>query len=308
MKKILVISLMIMFTFGIAACSQRSRKGKQVENISSATEATAAGGTVEQDVEQKVSTFLLTRYTTGGAKEWEVRGDSAKIFIKDNRVKLDDMVARVWGDGGNCVTLSSDIGSFNRVSEDAHFEKNVIVTAEDGAQLRTDYLDWHPHGQGQYKSQLISTDAYVQIERENLKAEGVGLRAKHELNNVQLNKEVKVRVEGEELIVITCDGPLEIDYKASIAQFNKNVKVNSQRGELFADKMDVFIDKEKKSITKIICTGNVRINQGGNNTFSQRAIYLAEENKVILTGEPKLVICPGEMGEGLMFGEKQGLK
>ena len=298
MKRSLIVVLIALFSFGVVSCSQSSLSLDQTGD--------SAG--LEETVKQKVSTFLLTGYTTAGAKEWEVRGDSARIFTATNEIKLDNMTARVWTEDNKCMTLSSDIGTFDQVTEDAHFEKNVVVTDESGAELRTDYLDWYPKGQGQDKLQLIKTDAYVEIERENLKAQGVGLSAKHQLSHLQLNKEVKVGIEGKRSIVITCDGSLELDYKASIAHFNKNVKVSSKRGELFADKMDVFIDRQKKSITKIVCTGNVRIKQEGSTTFSRKAVYFAEQGKVTLLGEPRLVIGLGQMGDGSMFGEDNKFK
>ncbi|MEA3328272.1 MAG: LPS export ABC transporter periplasmic protein LptC [Candidatus Omnitrophota bacterium] len=303
MRRGLIIALIAAFGLSIVSCSQGSQKKKEPEQGSLPLDSVSDSAGPEEAVKQEVSTFLLSGYSTAGAKEWEVKGDSAKIFTATNEIKLDNMTAKVWTEDNKCMALSSDIGTFDQATENARFKKNVVVTDESGTELRTDYLDWHPKGQGGNKLQLIKTDAYVEIEKENLKAEGVGLRAKHQLNNVQLNKEVEVSIKGKQKIVITCDGPLELDYKDSIAHFSENVKVDSERGELFADKMDVFIDKQKKSITKIVCTGNVKIKQEENITFSQKAVYFAEQGKVILLGKPRLVICPEQMGDGSMFNK-----
>ena len=294
MRKILVMSLLIALSPGVASCNQHPEKAKH----NSASLNPAAGP--DQAIEQEASMFSLTGYTTGGAKKWEVSGDSVKIFAKTNEVKLDKMSARIWGKDNQFVNLTSDIGSFNRKTEVAHFEKNVIVTNQEGMRLKTDYLSC------QTKSQAIDTEAYVEIERENFKAEGFGLKGRHQLTKVQLNKDVRVEIadkkdkdNGGVPIVITCDGPLEVDYNANIAHFNKNVRVNTERGDIFADKMDVYIDREGNKLIKIVCTGNVRVNQGGNKTFSQKAVYLAEQGKVILSGEPKLIIYAEEMEKGL---------
>ena len=299
MRKILGITLIIIFSFNIASCGQISRKSKQAKDTFLSSDSAKA----EEAIEQEVSTFLLTGYTTGGAKEWEVKGDSAKIFAATDEVELDNMTASFWGDDNRNMKLSSDIGTFDRVSRNAHFEKDVIVTDETGTKLQTEYLDWYPQGEEKSNSQLIKTNAYVRIERENFKAEGIGLCSKHELSEVQLNEKVKVSMGGPQPVVITCSGPLELDYKSSIAHFNKNVKVSSQHGELFADKMDVFINKEEKSINKIVCTGNVKIKQGDNTTFSRKAVYFAKEGRVVLLGSPKLVIYPGEMEDGSIFNK-----
>ena len=294
MRKILVMSLLIALSPGVASCNQHLGKAKH----NSASLPPAAGP--DQAIEQEASMFSLTGYTTGGAKKWEVAGDSVRIFAKTNEVELDNMSARIWGKDDQYMNLTSDIGGFNRKTEVARFEKNVIVTNQEGMRLKTDSLNC------QTKSQAIDTEAYVEIERENFKAEGFGLKGRHQLSKVQLNKDVRVKIADKKdkdkqgvPIVITCDGPLEVDYNANIAHFNKNVKVNTERGDIFADKMDVYIDREEQKLIKIICTGNVRVNQGGNKTFSQKAVYLAEEGKVILSGEPKLIIYAEEMEKGL---------
>ena len=45
------------------------------------------------------------------------------------------------------------------------------------------------------------------------------------------------------------------------------------------------------------CTRNVKIRQGQSSTLSERAVYLAKEGRVILTGAPQLVIYPDELEE-----------
>ncbi len=293
MRKILLISLLIMLSPVVASCNQPAKKPKDNTGL-------PAPDATDQAVEQRASMFSLTGYTTGGAKKWEVSGDSARIFAKASEIELDNMTARIWGENNQFVTLTSDIGTFNRKTEKAHFEKNVIVTSQEGMQLKTDYLNC------QTKSQVIDTEAYVEIERENLKAEGFGLKGRHQLSKVQLNEDIKVEIADEKgkeeagsPIIITCDGPLELDYDANVAHFNKNVKVSTEQGDIFADKMDVYINREERELTKIVCTGNVRIDREGSNTFSHKATYLAKEGRVILSGEPKLVIHAGQMEKGL---------
>jgi hypothetical protein len=52
--------------------------------------------------------------------------------------------------------------------------------------------------------------------------------------------------------------------------------------------MDVYYNKAKKRVHKIVATGNVSIeNPDGNTTFSDNVIYLAEEGRIILGGDPE---------------------
>ncbi len=292
MRKILVISLLIALSPAAISCNQYQRKAEH-NSDSIPSEAVP-----DQAIEQEASMFSLTGYTTGGTKKWEIGGDSVRIFAKTNEVELDNMSARIWGENNQFVNLTSDVGSFNRKTEVARFEKNVNVTNQEGMRLKTDYLNCET------KTQAVDTDAYVVIERENFRAEGFGLKGRQQLSQVQLNEDVRVEITDEKdkggvPVVITCDGPLEVDYNTNIAHFNENVWVNTEQGDIFADKMDVYIDRDQQKLIKIICMGNVRVNQGGNKTFSHRAVYLAEEGRVILSGEPKLVIYAEDMKDGL---------
>jgi len=115
--------------------------------------------------------------------------------------------------------------------------------------------------------------------------------------------------------VITCDGPLEIDYQKNIATFNKNVKVDRNDTQIYSDIMDVYFSssKDKKtqssdassalmdsSIDKIIAKGNVRTIRGENITYSEEAVYTGADKKVTLLGRPKLIIYSTEDFKGAM--------
>ena len=98
---------------------------------------------------------------------------------------------------------------------------------------------------------------------------------------------------------VTCDGALEVDYENNIAVFNENVIVNDPQLMIKADKMQVFFDKESKSIDKIVCEGNVKFKKEDRQAKSDKAVYLAKQGKVILTGDPMV-----KRGMDALTGEK----
>ena len=59
---------------------------------------------------------------------------------------------------------------------------------------------------------------------------------------------------------------------------------------LKADRMEVYFSEDLKEIKDLICIGNVEILQGENRTFAQRAVYKSDQNKLVLTGRPKLIL------------------
>ena len=257
-----------------------------------------------------ISSFRVCGYTKGGKKQWDLEGKSADIMTEE--IQLMDVTGRVYGKEVN-MTVVADKGNLNRVDNYVHLEKNVLATTDDGATLTTDRLDWDA------QNQKIVSDAPVWIKRGMMEASGTGIVAQPALSLVELKKDVTVKLSPEEAgkaelfppTVITCAGPLEVEYENNLAIFHENVKVEDNRGEIFADKMDVYFSaQEKKSkqmqgmegmgVDKIVATGDVEIHHGGNITYSQKAVYDTETGKLTLTGQPKLVIYSTESLSQLM--------
>jgi len=184
----------------------------------------------------------------------------------------------------------------------------VVITTGSGAKLTTDSLDWDR------KNDLVATPDKVNIVRDNMVAEATGATGKPALSKVSLEKEVKVQLlpakdkesaVGTDKVVITCDGPLSIDYENNFATFSNNVKVDRQDSQIYSDKMDVYFNRggENKAnkpgmmnskIDKIVAHGNVKIIKGPNVSYSDEAVYSAVDNKITLLGRPKLIIYSEE--------------
>ncbi len=104
---------------------------------------------------------------------------------------------------------------------------------------------------------------------------------------------------------ITCDGEVEFNYENNQAYFSKNVKVTGDDGNIDADKITINLDPVTRRVKEIIAEGNVKIKQGENITFSDRAVYVESERKILLTGKPKLVIYQEGGLSGNLFGERK---
>jgi LPS export ABC transporter protein LptC len=237
------IALLVVFLF--TGC-----EGKQAKAPAPPEEEANISG------DQKMMAFSLSGFEKTGKKKWEVQGKSADIVSEV--VNLTDVVAKAYGDQSD-MTLTADKGSFNRATNDAHFESNVVVSGTNGTEMKTDALDL------KNAEQKIVTD-----------------------------RPVKMKSDVKTPTIITCDGPMEIDYGKSSAVFNKNVKVDDDRGQLSCDTATAYYDTKTKQVSKIIARGNVKIMREGSWTYSDEATYLAQEQKVILTGSPKVMIYPDE--------------
>jgi lipopolysaccharide assembly outer membrane protein LptD (OstA) len=107
----------------------------------------------------------------------------------------------------------------------------------------------------------------------------------------QLLSETVVGQKNKQPTIITCDGPLEIDYDKEIATFNNNVKADQgEQGQMYADKMEAYFEFKNKKILRLKSIGNVKIVKGENTSYSDEAVYSAQDKKMTLTGRPRLVI------------------
>ncbi|MBL7069890.1 MAG: LPS export ABC transporter periplasmic protein LptC [Candidatus Omnitrophica bacterium] len=261
------------------------------------------------DSDQQIGDFSLAGYGERGKKTWDLSGKTADIF--ENTVKLKDLTGNLYGKEED-VKLTAKEGDFDRSNGRIHVEKDVVITTSSGAKLTTDSLDWDR------SNSVVSTDDVVNITRQNLFTRGRGARGEMALNKMNLEEEVLVEftpeIEGAaagdsseaKKIVITCDGPLEIDYQKNVAIFNNNVKVDREDSQIYSEIMELyFSSKDTKEapedatgdpmimgnqIDKIIARHNVKTVRGDNITYSEEAVYSVGENKVILSGRPKLLI------------------
>ena len=276
-----------------AGCAKDEAGSPEQEELS------ASQKELEQAPDEMLSSFSLSGYGKGGKKQWDLEGKSADIMTEE--IKLLDVTGRVYGKDTN-ITIVADEGSLNRKNNNVHLEKNVVVTTDDGATLNTNYLDWDA------QEEKLSNEDPVLIERGAMKAKGIGLFAQPVLNTVKLKKDVTVELAmqaaGEAQAfptVITSDGLLEVAYQNNLAVFNDNVRVKDKRGEILADKMDIYLTDEAEGskkleqiegmgIEKVEAFGDVEIHHGGNISYSQKAVYDAGTGRLTLTGQPKLVI------------------
>ena len=271
--------------------------------------------------DEQINDFSLTGYGERGKKSWDLAGKTADIF--DEVVKLKDVIGNMYGKEED-MRLTADQGDFNKVNGKIHLQDNVIITTTSGTKLTTDSLDYDR------KNQTMNTEDIVNIFRDNMTTVARGAHGETNLKKVSLEKDVRLDILPKEendsaggvkeKIVITCDGPLEVDYEKNIAYFNNNVKVERSESTIYSDKMDVYFrmaSKEEKdkqgaknpaegkkdnttaglmgsSIEKIVARGNVKIVRGQNVSYSDEAIYNAADKKITLNGRPRLILYSTE--------------
>ncbi|MBU4343093.1 MAG: LPS export ABC transporter periplasmic protein LptC [Candidatus Omnitrophica bacterium] len=247
----------------------------------------------QDEPEQEVGGFSLVQYGDSGEKKWEMKGKSAEL--EDNDVKVNEISALSF-EQDQVLKLKAKEGSFDRKEGMVHLSENVVLKTTDGTALRTDSLDWDT------ETRSASTDEAVNIKKADFEVTGKGGALDLEQETAEIMEDVIANIASPETgilrdtgygirdTVITCDGPLELNYNTNRATFQNNVEVKDVEGNIFADRIDVYFNPGSKRVKCVVARGNVRIINGENVTYSEKAIYLVDEGRVILPKRPRLVI------------------
>jgi len=99
-------------------------------------------------------------------------------------------------------------------------------------------------------------------------------------------------------ITIT-SGMLTADNQAGTALFEQSVVARTTNMTLYADRMLVHYDKGTGHVTRIDAAGSVRVAAKNRVIISEEAVYYADEEKILFTGEPRAV-----EGENVVTGKK----
>ncbi len=232
-----------------------------------------------------ISTFTLVGHTDSGRKKWEVQGQTADLLA--DTVHLSPVSAKSFGKVE--VHLTADRGEFNKASQDVHLRGHVVAVTSDGARLVSDSLDWVQ------QTETGTTRDPVTVTRPGMKAVGLGGMGRPKLKRVRLDREVAVTLEGKDgVTVITCDGPMEVDYGRNRARFFRNVLVRDGKGFVQADRLDATLDSVTSRMDKATFWGHVEIHHGSEISHSNRAEYWQLRGHVRLTGHPRLVMFTDE--------------
>jgi len=241
--------------------------------------------------DQKVVSFDLSGYSQDGKRKWEVKGESANM--DGDIVKVDRVEASSY-DEKTSARLTALKGEISKMNKNLHLRDNVTVVTSDGIRLTTESLEWLS------KTNEVITDDFIVVEKDNMYSSGKGARVDIEAKTVMVYDDIFVK-QGE--LMIVCRGPLEIVYEERKATFFNDVKVTEPRGELLADRLDVFFDPDSRQIEKIMAEGDVQIRQQGNVARGQRAVYTMSDGRAILTGSPTITITSDEGVKDALAGD-----
>ena len=104
--------------------------------------------------------------------------------------------------------------------------------------------------------------------------------------------------DGKSQIIISSE-TLTADNKNNTAVFEGKVVAKTDDITMYSDKMIVFYDSKDSKIVKIHALGNVKVHNDERALFSNEAVYIDNEEKIIFTGNPKII-----EGENMITGKQ----
>ena len=235
-----------------------------------------------------ISAFKLIGHTDAGRKKWEVQGETADLLSEI--VDLSPVRATAYGQVE--VRLSAQRGRFNKGTQNVHLEGDVVALTSDEGVMSTQSMDW------MQEKQEGRTKEWVRVDRPGITAIGLGGTGYPKRKQVRMEKRVLVILQDPKgKTVVTCDGPMEVDYGRHTARFWKRVKVVDAQGVIRSDRLDVAFDPATHRMEKAVFWGHVDIDHGGQTAHANRVNYWQPLGRIQLMGHPKLVLFADSLNE-----------
>ncbi|HBQ21261.1 MAG: LPS export ABC transporter periplasmic protein LptC [Deltaproteobacteria bacterium GWA2_38_16] len=241
------------------------------------------------DANLSIEGFHAVNLNQEGRKE-TIDAEEAELYREKGFALLKKVEARIFGQGDDVIHIKGQEGKYYLDKKDIEFFGDIIATSENqGYQLKTNtlkYLDME---------KLLSTDDPVWIAGPNphnpsLEVTGVGLRANTKTEQFSILKEVRSRKHdvGAPSIDIDSD-TVDVYSKKNEALFKDNVVVIQKEMNLFTDNFLINYNSRNKAIDKAKAYNQVKIVQGTRIATCQKAFLLNREQKMVLTGNPKVI-------------------
>jgi lipopolysaccharide export system protein LptA len=81
---------------------------------------------------------------------------------------------------------------------------------------------------------------------------------------------------------------MTFDSKTRIFVFEEKVRIVRCTMTIVCDRLQVMNDASERNIERIIATGHVHFQQGNRSAVAERADYFESEQKLVLTGNPRV--------------------
>jgi LPS export ABC transporter protein LptC len=142
--------------------------------------------------DQVISDFEITE-TSEGKRDWMMEAEKAYIYDKRNLLEAEIVEVTFFGkDGEVRSVLRADYGKLNRATDDIEARGGVVVTNEEGVELRSETLRWES------TSREIASDDSVTVIRDRDVLTGWGFRGDPDLGSFRILRDMRATIRSAE--------------------------------------------------------------------------------------------------------------
>ncbi len=147
----------------------------------------------QSDLPDEIIVEFVTEESDSGRLRWKLSAPHAQRFNKKKVFLMSRPRIKFYDDDGVLkTTLVSERGEYSKETHDMLAYGNVVVTSVDGDILETDSLRYIND------DNKIVSDSFVKLTRGNDVITGYGLECDNELSSVDIKRDVRARIIGEE--------------------------------------------------------------------------------------------------------------
>jgi LPS export ABC transporter protein LptC len=129
-----------------------------------------------------------------GQKTWELEAKSIQQYQDQKIMMLEDVKVTVYAKDGRSFIISGNQGKVNQDSKDMELVGDVVLTSNDGYQLKTHSVSYR------HLEKIVSTPDPVEIEGEQLRLIGKGMLVNMETKTFKILSQVKTQLRGKKKV------------------------------------------------------------------------------------------------------------
>jgi len=129
-----------------------------------------------------------------GQKTWELEAKTVRLYQDENLSVLEDVKVTFYAKEGRIFYLTGKQGKVHQGSKDVELTGDVVLTSNDGYQLKTQSVAY------QHSEKTVSTSDPVEIEGEQIRLTGKGMLVNIDSRTLKVLSQVKTQLRGRKKV------------------------------------------------------------------------------------------------------------
>ena len=126
-----------------------------------------------------------------GVKIWDLTAENMTIDIETKNAAFKNLLGHFYQEDGSSIELKAEHGIYDNDKKNMHIEGNVIVTTSEGAELKSEKLDWNGN------ESILTANEKVKITKDDIVATGDQAESKDGFRHFRLKGRVHIVKGGE---------------------------------------------------------------------------------------------------------------